>query len=331
METHAHSHSGPGSHTHGAVDPTLLTTERGIRAVKWSLVGLAITAALQLVVVLYTGSVALLADTLHNLGDAATAIPLWVAFRLARRPPSRRFTYGLGRFEDLAGIAVVIMILVSALVAGVESIHRLLDPEPVRHLWAVAAAAAIGFAGNEIVASFRIRVGKEIHSAALIADGHHARTDALTSLGVLGSAAGVGLGFPMADPLIGILITIVILRIVWDSGKVVLTRAADGVDPEVVSEIEHEVGGLPAIRDVTGVRVRWLGHRMRAEVSVAIDGALTVAAGHDIAVEARHRLLHRLPYLSDAIVHVDPGSRAGEGHHAVDMHAHDGLVAHGHS
>ncbi|MHB9113462.1 MAG: cation diffusion facilitator family transporter [Thermoleophilia bacterium] len=312
-----HSHHGPGAHTHGTVDPALLTTERGIWAVKWSLVGLGITAVLQVVVVVYSGSVALLADTLHNFGDAGTAIPLWFAFRLARRPPSRRFTYGLGRFEDLAGIAVVATILVSALIAGVQSIDRLLDPQPVSHVWAIAAAAIVGFAGNEVVALFRIRVGREINSAALVADGYHARTDGLTSLGVLGSAIGVWLGFPVADPLVGLVITAAILRIVWESGKAVFTRVADGVDPEVVDEIEHELGHVTGVEQVTNVRARWLGHRLWAEASVAVDDGLSVGAGHDIAVEARHRLVHRLPHLTDAVVHVDPRGSAGDGHHGT--------------
>lgn len=312
-----HGHSGPGAHSHGTVDPALLTTERGIWAVKWSLVGLGITAVLQVIVVVYSGSVALLADTLHNFGDAGTAIPLWLAFRLARRPPSRRFTYGLGRFEDLAGIAVVATILVSALIAGVQSIDRLLDPRPVSHVWAIAVAAIVGFVGNEIVALFRIRVGREINSAALVADGYHSRTDGLTSLGVLGSAIGVWLGFPMADPLIGLVITVAILRIVWESGKAVFTRVADGVDPEVVDEIEHELGHVPGVEQVTNVRVRWLGHRLWAEASVAVNDQLSVGEGHDIALEARHRLVHRLPHLSDAVVHVDPRGLAGDVHHGA--------------
>lgn len=307
MDRHAHSRVGDGSpHVHGAIDATVLTAERGIWAVKWSLVLLALTAALQLVVVVFTGSVALFADTVHNLGDAATAIPLWIAFRLVSRPPSRRFTYGLGRFEDLAGIFVVLTILASALLAGWESVGRLLDPQPVQHLWAVAAAAIIGFFGNQAVAAIRIRVGREIDSAALVADGQHARADALTSLGVLGSVVGVWLGFPLADPIVGLAITAVILRIVWQSGKTVLSRVADGVDPQVISAIEAELDGIAGVERVVTVRARWLGHRMRAEVTVAVAGGISVAAGHAIAEEVRQRLLDRLPYLSDVIVHVDP-------------------------
>src|SRR5215467_10233322 len=182
---HSHSHHDPNhrhhGHTHGATDPALLTTERGIWAVKWSLIGLAATGLFQLIIVFFSGSVALLADTIHNIGDAATAIPLWIAFTLARRPPSRRFTYGYGRVEDVAGVIVVLTILFSALLTGYESINRLLRPQSVAHLWAVAVASLIGFAGNEMVALFRIRVGKQINSAALVADGYHARVDGLTS------------------------------------------------------------------------------------------------------------------------------------------------------
>ncbi|MGH2605909.1 MAG: cation diffusion facilitator family transporter, partial [Anaerolineales bacterium] len=225
--------------THSAVDPRILTSERGVRAIKQSFVGLMITALFQLVIVYFSGSVALLADTIHNFGDASTAIPLWIAFRLARRRPSDRFPYGYGKVEDLAGAAIVLLILLSAVVAGFESSQRVLHPQPVRYWVAIGAAAVIGFLGNELVALLRIRVGKEIHSAALIADGYHARVDGLTSLAVLGGVAGTGLGFPLADPIVGLLITVLILRIVWSSAKAVLMRMIDGVDPEVVHEIRH--------------------------------------------------------------------------------------------
>src|SRR5206468_6664694 len=231
---HSHSHSDPDhshhDHTHGTIDPALLTTQRGIWAVKWSLIGLGATAIFQLVIVIFSGSVALLADTIHNIADAATAIPLWIAFSLARRQPSRRFTYGYGRVEDLAGVVIVLTILFSAVVAGYESINRFLHAQAVKYLWAVAVASIIGFAGNELVAIFRIRVGKQINSAALVADGYHARVDGLTSLAVLFSALGVSFGYPLADPLIGLLITALILPIVWESGKAVFTRLLDGRD-----------------------------------------------------------------------------------------------------
>ena len=229
---------------------------------------------LQLVVVIYSGSVALLADTVHNFGDAATAIPLWFAFSMGRRAATKRFTYGYGRTEDLAGIVVVLIILLSAIISGYESINRFVHPQTVENLWAVAAAAIVGFLGNEAVARFRIRIGKEIGSAALIADGYHARTDGFTSLAVLLGAVGVWLGFPLADPIVGLLITIAILRIVWDSAKSVFTRLLDGVDPEVVDEIRHAVDHTPGVQNITEVRVRWLGHRLHAELNIAVNPGL---------------------------------------------------------
>lgn len=239
--SHPHSHSEHTHHFHayGAVDPAILSTEKGIWAIKWSFVGLFATAVFQVLIVLLSGSVALLADTIHNVGDAATAIPLWIAFTLGRRKPSKRFTYGLGRVEDLAGVTIVLIILLSAFVAGYLSIDRFLHPQAVEHLWAVIIASAIGFLGNEGVAIFRIKVGKEIGSAALVADGYHARVDGLTSLAVLFGAAGVWLGYPLADPIVGLVISAAILRIAWQSGRAVFTRLLDGVDPEVLDEIKQ--------------------------------------------------------------------------------------------
>jgi cation diffusion facilitator family transporter len=331
---HSHSHSDPDhshhDHTHGTIDPALLTTKRGIWAVKCSLIGLAATAAFQAVIVFFSGSVALLADTIHNVADAATAIPLWIAFALARRKPSRRFTYGYGRVEDVAGIVIVLTILFSAILAGYESVDRLLGPKPVEHLWAVAIASLVGFAGNELVAVFRIRIGREINSAALVADGYHAHVDGLTSLGVLISAAGVWLGYPLADPILGLVITVTILAIVWQSGKAVLTRLLDGIDPEVIDEITHAINHAQGVRDVTDVRLRWSGHRLHAEVNLAVSPRLSVAEGHAIAVEARHQLLHHLPYLSNVTIHIDPEDLSGEEHHRITEHTHGGSAIHSH-
>src|SRR5215204_3677222 len=249
---HSHSHAGAGhGHTHGVIDPSIVTTARGIWAIKWSFIILALTAALQFVVVFVSGSVALLADTIHNIGDATTAIPLWVAFVLARRKPSKTFTYGLGRVEDLAGLLIVLIILFSAIVAGYEAIIRLIHPEPVTHLGWLTAAGIVGFLGNEAVAVFRIRVGRQINSAALIADGYHARTDGLTSLAVVLGALGVWLGYPIADPVIGLLITAAIFGIVWQSARAVLTRTLDGVETGITDEIRHAAEHVPGIRQVT--------------------------------------------------------------------------------
>ncbi len=317
-------------HVHGVTDPTLTTSQRGIWAVKWSFAGMAVTAVAQLMVVFFTGSVALLADTIHNFGDAGTAVPLWIAFAMASRRPTRRFTYGYGRVEDLAGVIVVVIILISALLAGYQSVQRLLHPEPVYHIGAVALGALLGFLGNEAVAQFRIRVGQEISSAALVADGYHARADGLVSLAVLVGAGGVWAGFPDADPIVGILITLMILWIVWESGRTVFTRMLDGVEPELVEEIQDTVGHTPGVREVAETRVRWLGHRLHAEVNLSVAPGMSVKEAHSIAQEARHQLLHRLSYLSNAVIHVDPHGIGGEDHHRVREHSHDGLPPHSH-
>jgi cation diffusion facilitator family transporter len=329
--SHAHDHDqGAHGHIHGVVDPSIISTERGIWAIKWSFLGLLTTALFQVVIVILSGSVALFADTVHNVGDAATAIPLWIAFKLAQRTPSATFTYGYGRVEDLAGVAIVLTILLSALVAGYESVNRFFHPQPVSYLWAVITASVVGFLGNEAVAIFRIRVGKEIGSAALVADGYHARVDGLTSLAVLFGAVGVGLGYPLADPIVGLVITVAIFRIVWQSGKSIFTRLLDGVDPEVIDDIKHAVNHTPGVEDVSEVRVRWLGHRLHAELNIAVAPDITVEKGHEIAKDARHQLLHHLRYLSNTTIHVDPLNASGEKYHRITEHEHGDLSTHSH-
>ena len=332
-DTLPHGHSDRRKahrHIHGAIDPSTFTTQRGIYAVKLSFLGLLATALLQAVIVSLSGSVALLADTIHNFGDAATAIPLWIAFRLARWKPSRRFTYGYGRVEDLAGVIIVLTILFSAIVAGYTSIDRLLHPKTVGYLWAVVTASIVGFLGNEAVALFRIKVGREIGSAALVADGYHARVDGLTSLAVLFGAVGVWLGYALADPIVGLVITATIFRIVWDSGKSIFTRLLDGVDPQVINEITHAANQAQGVSDVTEVRMRWLGHRLHAELNITVSAELSVEKGHEIAKEVRHQLFHHLSYLSNATIHIDPMNASGEGHHRIDEHEHSNLPAHSH-
>ena len=255
-----HSHDAADS-----VDAALETSARGIRAVKISLVVLGVTALIQAVLVLTTGSVALLADTIHNLSDALTAVPLWIAFALGRRPATRRYTYGFGRAEDLAGVFIVLMIVLSALIAGWESFRRLLDPQPLSHVWVVIAAGLIGFAGNEVVATYRMRVGRQIGSAALVADGVHARTDGFTSLAVVVGAIGVAAGFPLADPIVGLLITVAILFVLKGAVRDIYRRLMDAVDPALVTATEHSLQHTPGVIDVETVRLRWVGHRVRAE------------------------------------------------------------------
>src|SRR5438067_4190703 len=268
MTEHSHDHHDYGdeggrghshgqrklAHTQALIEPSITTSERGIWAIKWSFIGLAVTALLQIVVVLLSPSVGLLADTIHNFGDATTAIPLWIAFMLSRWKPNEKFPYGYGRVEDLAGMAIVLTILASAVVAGYETAQRFFHPQPVDFLWAVRAASLIGIIGNEAVAIFRIKVGREIESAALIADGYHARIDGWTSLAVLFGAIGVWMGYPLADPIVGALITIAIAQIVWQSAKVVFTRALDGVNPKIIVELRHAATHVRGVEKVTDVR-----------------------------------------------------------------------------
>src|SRR2546425_1417699 len=216
--------------------------------------GLMAAALIQLVVVALSGSVALLADTIHNFADAATAIPLGIAFLLARRASTRRFTYGLGRVEDLAGLVIILTIATSAAVAAWEAIQRLRHPQPVEMLWAVMAASVVGFIGNEAVAIFRIRVGRQIGSAALVADGFHARVDGWTSLAVLVGALGVWAGYPLADPVVGLVISVAIFALVYQSAGTVVVRILDGVEPETLDAIAHAAAHVPRVQEVTDVR-----------------------------------------------------------------------------
>jgi cation diffusion facilitator family transporter len=299
IQPHSHSHHA------AALDPAL-SNKRGIWALKISLIGLLVTAFFQVGVVAISGSVALLADTLHNFSDALTAIPLGLAFILARRARNRRYTYGYGRAEDLAGVLIVLMIFGSALVVFYESIQKIIHHVPMTNVGWVAAASIIGFIGNELVAIFRIRVGREIGSAALVADGMHARTDGLTSLGVLAGAIGVWLGFPLADPLMGFAIGVAILWVVWGAAREMWFRMMDATDPAFVEQIEAVAGSVEGVLDVHDIAIRWLGHRQQGELHITVNCQLSTYASHQIAENVRHALFHDLPALAGTTVHVDP-------------------------
>ena len=311
----------PHSHDSATkIDSALETDSRGVRALKLSLVALLVTGLLQLIVVIATGSVALLSDTLHNFADALTVLPIWLAFIIGRRAATRRFAYGYGRAEDLAGLVVLVFIAGSALLAANQAIDRLLHPAEVHYLWAVAIAGAIGFAGNELVARYRINVGRAIGSGALVADGLHARADGFTSLAVVIGAAGVALGFSAADPIAGLIIAVLILVVLKDAARDVLMRIMDGVDPVIRDESEAVLAEVLGVEGVGDVRVRWIGHRLHAEAEVTVDESRTIAEAHDIAERARHALLHEVPHLASAIIHADPCGHGGTDPHAEPAH-----------
>ncbi len=298
-----------GAHSHDVadqVDEALEADTDGRHALLWSLAILAATAAIQAVVVVLSGSVALLGDTLHNVADALTAVPLLIAFRLALRPATKRYTYGYGRTEDLAGVFVIAMIALSSALAAYEAIDRLLHPRGVTHLWAVAVAAVVGFAGNELVARYRIRVGRRIGSAALVADGLHARTDGFTSLAVLLGAGGVALGWSWADPVIGLAITVAILGVLRSAVRQVAARLMDAVDPVLVDQATAAVTSVAGIEGVRELRIRWIGHTLRAEVDATVAPTLSLTQAHDLAHHAEAHLLDQVRRLTAATVHTSP-------------------------
>ena len=325
---HKHGHDGRGGrfgaalrevfapHSHDAsdsIDGTLESSAAGIRAVKISLLVLCVTAVAQLVIVALSGSVALLADTIHNFSDALTAVPLWFAFAFGRRAATRRYTYGFGRAEDLAGLFVIAMIALSAAIAGIESIRRLINPIEIEHIGWVAAAGFVGFIGNELVALYRIRVGRRIGSAALVADGLHARTDGFTSLAVLLGAGGVALGFPLVDPIVGLLITLAILAVLRTAARDVFRRLMDGVDPQLVDAAETALADEPGVRCVRSVKMRWIGHRLHADAELDIEPTTSLTDAHRIAHDAEHTLTHAVPKLSTALVHAYPAHNTAAG------------------
>ena len=296
-----HSHDATDS-----VDDALESSAIGVRAVKISLVALGVTALAQAVIVVISGSVALAADTIHNFSDALTAVPLWIAFVLGGRAATRRYTYGFGRAEDLAGLFVVAMIALSAVITGYEAVMRLLHPVQIQHLGWVAAAGLVGFIGNELVALYRIRIGRRIGSAALVADGLHARTDGFTSLAVLLSAGGVALGFPLADPIVGVLITVAILAVLCTAARDVFRRLLDGVDPELVDTAEAALAARPGVKAVRSVRMRWIGHRLHADAELDVEPGTSLEEAHRLAHDAEHELMHEVPKLSSALIHAYP-------------------------
>ncbi|MDQ1549749.1 MAG: hypothetical protein QOD27_1407 [Microbacteriaceae bacterium] len=291
-----HSHDAADS-----IDDALEASTQGVRALKISLFILLGTTILQLLVFLVSGSVALLADTIHNFSDALTAVPLWVAFILGRRAATRRYTYGYGRAEDLAGLFIVAVVALSAIVAAWQSIDRLIHPETLHNLWWVAVAGLIGFVGNEAVAVYRIRVGKQIGSAALVADGVHARLDGFTSLAVVLGAVGVMLGFSLADPIVGLVISAAILVLLWGTIKSIGRRLMDGIEPELVDRAQHALERTSGVLAVTKLQLRWVGHRLQGAATIRVADT-SVSDAQLVADEAAHLLAHELPNLDDMAI-----------------------------
>lgn len=290
-------------------------TREGLRAIWISAVLLALTTASQLVVVVIGGSAGLLADALDNLGDVITTVGLAVAFMAARRAADARYTFGYQRLEDLGGVFVVLVIWASAVFAAWESYRKLVaDHEPTA-LMAGMIAALAGAVSNEAVARYKIGVGRRIGSQPLIADGAHARTDALASVAAFGGLLGARLGVPEADPIAGLAITAAIVWIAWDASRHVLARLLDAVDPDLIERVAHAATETAGVTGVGRIQARWAGRSLYVTLTVGADPGLSLAAAHDVAEAVHHHILHDLPGVAQVDVHVDPGAP-----HDVDAH-----------
>ena len=316
-EDHTHEHRGVGGfirelfvpHTHDpadSVDDALEASAQGVRALKISLFVLLGTTILQFVVVLISGSVALLADTVHNFSDALTAVPLWIAFVLGRRAASRRYTYGYGRAEDLAGLFIIAVVGLSAVVAAWQSIVRIINPQPLDNLWWVVAAGLIGFLGNEAVAVYRIRIGRRIGSAALVADGVHARTDGFTSLAVVLGAFGVMAGLPLADPIVGLLISATIFILLWGTVRSIGRRLMDGIEPDLLARAEQAIEHIDGIVEIERLRLRWTGHRLQGDAIVVVADP---TRAQEIEITSAAEVRDRMRNVDDFQVHAYARSR----------------------
>jgi cation diffusion facilitator family transporter len=320
-EEAAHQHEHGHSHTQVSVD--LYSTEQAFRAVKVGTLIMLITSGLEFGLVAIASSAGLLADALHNMGDVFTTLVLWVAFSVSQRQANRRYTYGYNRAEDLAGIVIVLVIIGTAIAGGWESVAKFVNGDHPTNIWIGIVGAVIGVIGNEAAAIYKIRVGREIHSVPLIADGQHSRLDGLTSAAALVGLVGAALGFPAADPIAGIIITIVIAFVVADSVKNVTGRLLDAVDPELVDRLEKTAEGVAGVLEIEALRVRWFGRNLQVSLNAEVDDQLSVVAGHRIAEEIRHVLLHQ-EGVSLVDVHIDPYDPTHSLYHATTSHHEHG-------
>ena len=313
----------PHSHDAGdSIDDALESDRRGIRTVKISFAVLFVTAVVQLVIVVVTGSVALFADTIHNFSDSLTAIPLFIAFRLGRRPANARYTYGYRRAEDLAGLFVLAMIAISAVVAAWQAVDRLVNPRPLDHLGVLFARRSGRVRrATSSSPSTASATADAIGSAALVADGYHARTDGFTSLAVVVGAVGVWAGFERADPIVGLVISIAIFAVLRGAARQIYHRLMDAVDPDIVDDITHQALHTPGVRAVTATQVRWLGHRLVADLTIDVEPAASVHDGHQIASATRARLIDHVAHIDDVHIHVHPYQPGDESHPLGQAHS----------
>ncbi len=314
-----HEHGGHG-HEHGQVNAELYNNKIGLRAVQISTAGMLFVSIIQFIIAMIGGSAGLFADALHNSGDVLTTVALWIAFSLSTRAANQRYTYGYYRSEDLAGIFIVLVIIASAAASAVESIIKLTSGTTPTQIYLSMVAAVVGIIGNEALAQYKISVGKRINSVPLIADGQHSRIDGLTSLAALVGLIGVALGARIADPIAGLVITIVIMTVVYSTAKSVLQRLLDAVDPHIVPSIYELASGVPAVEEVNDIRARWVGHTLHVSLNIEVEATMTLAQAHDIAEEVRHRLFHAIKGLSDAIIHTDPHSHSTDPHEKMAHH-----------
>jgi cation diffusion facilitator family transporter len=314
-------HGGHGhGHGHGKVDADLYGNRAGLRAVQISTAGMLLVAIIQFVIAGIGGSAGLFADALHNLGDVLTTVALWIAFAISNRAANQRYTYGYYRSEDLAGIFIVLVIIASAAAGATESILKLTSGTAPTAIYLSMAAALVGVAGNELLAQYKISMGKRINSVPLVADGQHSRIDGLTSLAAFLGLVGVALGFRLADPIAGLVITVVILTVVYSTSRSVLQRLLDAVDVRVVPAIMNATRVVPGVEGVNDIRARWVGHTLHVALNIEVDANLTIARAHEIAEEVRHRLFHEISGLSEAIIHTDPHSHGAEDYHQSVAH-----------
>lgn len=325
-DTHNHEHDhdehehDEHGHEHGKVDADLYGNRAGLRAVQLSSAGMLLVSAIQFAIALIGGSAGLFADALHNFGDVFTTVALWIAFVISSRAANQRYTYGYYRAEDLAGIFIVLVIIASAVAGAVESIQKLMSGNVPTHIYLSMVAALVGVVGNELLAQYKISVGKRINSVALVADGQHSRIDGLTSLAAFAGLIGVMLGFPIADPIAGILITLVIIIVVFTTSRSVLQRLLDAVDPHVVPSIITTALAVPGVEAATEVRARWVGHTLHVVMNIEVDAGLTLSKAHAIAEEVRHRLFHKIKGISEVVIHTDPSSASGDHHQEMAHH-----------